>query len=168
MRKGNRRSGFAMLEVMIVITIFMAVSASLFASASAMHKRSVNNAAKEEADDIAAAALRLMAEEAANGNEAEDSAAGLLISGMSPRETELVAAPKDGNEAVSFPVTVWSERDGDNLILYARAVRNGQKRTISLVLTRQEEERLATPSSAGDGKWRPVKYERIEESGEQE
>lgn len=167
MRKRNRRSGFAMVEVMIVITVFMAVLASLFASVSAMHKRAVNYVSKEEADDIAVAAVRLMADEIIKGNGDEDSPAGLLETGMPAKKTDIVVTLEGEGEAFFLPVTVWSKRNRDELVLYGEAVWNGQKSTISLTLIRQEERLLATPSSAGNGKWKLGKYRKEEESGEQ-
>jgi len=158
----KRRSGFAMLEVIVIFTVLMAVSASLLASASAAHRRAVNEVSKEEARDVAVSAVRLMAKGVMEG----DPAVERLVSedGMEPWETEILVSLEDGSGESSFPVTVWSEWEGGCLVLYASAVRGDWEKTVSVTLFKDGD--VATPGSApvGEKGWRIVEYN-IEEGG---
>lgn len=172
MKAGNKRNGFVMLEVMIVIMIFTAAASVLLASASAMNRRAVKEIEKDRAYDTALAAVRLMADGVINSEEGTDSAVSLLTSGdgMDTRETYITVTPKDGSEPFSLPVTVWSKWDGDILALYAAAAEGGQMKTVSLTLQKQDPEyAAATPSSASDSEiWVPVRYDIGKEAGGQE
>lgn len=152
MKAGNKRSGFALLEVMAAVMIFMTVASVLLTSASAMHRRAIRKIEKDEAYDTALAAVRLMAY----------SPAEILTSGngMAKRETELRITPEDGSEPFSVPVIVWSEWDGTELTLYAESVIGGQSGTASLTLRKRRNGnvREATASDAGDGDWVLVRY----------
>lgn len=170
MRKGSGRRGSAMLEAMAAIAVLMAVAASVLASVSAVNRREIRKIEKYEAYDAALAAVRLMADEVMNGRENVLQ----MESGMAARETRIVVTPKNGGEPFSVPVTVWTERDGRRLVLYAESVVDGQREAVSLVLEAEEamegqeapeaEALLSTPSSAafaGDVKWKIIRYNRV-------
>lgn len=195
MKKGSGRRGFAMLEAMAAIAVLMAVAASVLASVSAVNRREIRKIEKYEAQDAALAVVRLMADEVMNGREtmdgreamhgrkAEDLAENvqLMEDGMEARETRIVITPKNGDAPFSVPVTVWTEREGCRLILYAESVVDGQREAVSLVLEAEEalespetpedqetlespEALLSTPSSAafaGDVKWKIIRYNKV-------
>lgn len=171
MKMGDSRNGFVMLEVMAVIAILMAAAASMLVSASAMNRRAVRKIEKSEAYDAAVTAVQLMADAVMNGGEDGQfsSEAPALENGLEKRETRLVAEPKDGSEAVAVPVVIWTERNGNMLILYAESAVGGQKEAVSLTLEAREEEPIAaTPSSASYGTWMPVRYDRVKKTKEKE
>lgn len=167
MKRGGRRNGYVMLEVMTVIAVLMAAAASMLMSASAMNRREIRKIEKNEAYAAAITAVRLMADVVINDGE-ESPYFLTLESGMTARETEIVVRPKDGSDILTVPVTIWTEREDDCLILYGESAVGGQKETAALILKTEGETRLATSSSASYGGWRPVRYRRAEDSKEKE
>lgn len=161
MGKDSPRGGFVMVEAMIFLSIFTIIMISLFTAVSAMYRRTLKAASGNTACDAAVAAVRLMAGELMKEGEGESSVSGILAdgTGMSAKETEIVIELEDGTDSFSLPVTVWSERKGNQLVLYAESVVRGQKRTVSLLMEKRE---TATASSAAGG-WRPVRYDMGEE-----
>ena len=140
------KDGFAMVEVLVLIMIFLIFLMSLFSMAGFRNKAAVLKVRQAEAKYAASAAVELMAEDVISGNsELED--------GMRKRETRISFESDDGNDAVSVPVTIWVERDGDRLILYAEAERGGQKETAEIVLYKEvvmgasDESEIATDSN---------------------
>lgn len=164
MRDGNGRDGFAMLEAMAAVMIFMVIGSVLCSAALAMERQAIRRVERNEAYDAALAAVRIMAGEVVDGS--LDSAAGILISegGMEKTETELVVTPKDGSEPFSVLVTVWSEWDGETLILYGESAVGGQSAAVSLTMRRQR----MTDSDAGTNGWVLVRYGNVWARKEQE
>lgn len=163
MEPESRNKGFAMLEVMMIIMIFMVLAASLFASAGAINRRTVSRAANNEAHYAALAAVKLMAGEIINH---EDSKLEAIFRGagesgaLGVMETELVFEEKtavgkteevkteeyDGTAVIQKRVPVkisskiFSTQSGKQyMTLTAAATVGGQTENVSLTL----QERIA-------------------------
>lgn len=139
MNKNNREKGFIMLEVMVLIMIFLLLSSSLLTTAVSGHKRAVASVRKEEAYCAALSAVRLMANEVMEHGEETGTVSERLLSGrgMKKRKTVLSFAD-DGVCEVSVPVTLWSERNGNELILYAEAELGGYSEMVSVMMVYQD------------------------------
>lgn len=137
MEPKNRKKGFAMLEVMIIIMVFMVLAASLFASAGAINRRAVSRAANNEAYYAALAAVKLMAGEVMN-NEHGPAAVALTGSpGLSESETSISITTEDG-ETRNVPVKISSKTVGSSyLMLTAKATVNGQTENVSMTLQKR-------------------------------
>lgn len=160
MRAGRNRNGFVMLETMLVIVILMTISSALLSTAFLHDRNMKKRSERNRAYDAALCALRLMTEELTSeetGPETE-----YIEAGMDPVNTEVNAQPENGMEPVSFPVTVWSVRDGERLILYAESEAYGYQECLSVELRKQEHVAEATPSDMTG--WMVVKYGRGQES----
>ena len=139
MNKNDREKGFVMLEVMVLIMIFLILSSSLLTTAVSGHKRAVASVRKEEAYCAALSAVRLMASEMMEHGEETGTVSERLLSGrgMKKRETVLSFAD-DGACEVSVPITLWSERNGNELILYAKAELGGYDEIVSGMMIYQD------------------------------
>ena len=166
----NKKAGFAMLEVLLFVMLFMIMASFLFASVSSLNRHIRKEAESGSSRDAAVAAVRIMAGEVMKG-----SANGLKIAeGMKLVETEICAVPEDGSGYVKMPVWIWSERDGSRLILYGKSVSDGHSQILSLTMehrgaeeeksrTGKEKDKTATSSGAEPKEWRLVRYDRVEE-----
>lgn len=132
METESRKKGFAMLEVMIIIMVFMVLAASLFASAGAIHSRAVKRTNNNEAYYAALAAVKLMAGEVMNDENGV--AAVTLTSGLDETETVISITTKEGTSR-SIPVKIFSKAVGNRyLTLTAKAEVGGQTENVSLTL----------------------------------
>lgn len=175
MRRRMDAHGFAMLEVVVVMMIFMILASSLYALAGMKHRRVVSEVREEEAYYAAVSAVRMMAQEVVNRAFEDGTAADALTrgDGMEKRWTKIRFVPEDSEKPdreIEIPVCIWSERDGDELLLGAEARTGGQTKTVTMRLVRKAEpvdlaeEELLVKASASEpvdvtvSRWIPVSY----------
>lgn len=142
MRKKNCK-GFALIEVLVMIMLILIFLTSLFSIARFRHQTAWMKIQKEEAICAAEAALKLMETEVLSG------ACDFAEHGLKKTKTMLEFEPANGEKGVQIPVTVWADRMGNELILYAEAEVGNRKEEVSLVLNRPVEYLTATSSNPG-------------------
>lgn len=151
-----RKKGFAMLEVMIIIMVFMVLAASLLATAGAVNRRAVKRATNNEAYYAALAAVKMMAGEVMNtDNNQANSAAYLLTSGSGLERTKCEIEielnkplPPDYIYLETKRVPVWVsskaiwKKEGSEpvgyLVLSAEATVGEQTENVSMTLKKQK------------------------------
>lgn len=135
MMRNEKEKGYIMFEVMILIMIFLMVSSALLASASSDHRRAVESVRKEEAYCAALSAVRVMAEEVMENEGESGTLSEIFLSGrgMKKKTTEIVFESDERTE-VSIPVTVWTRKDGDEVIIYAKAAIGEYSETVSVTM----------------------------------
>lgn len=169
-RRIKRTGGFAMLEAMVMIMVFMILSASLLASAAAYHKRAVKRASNNEAYYAAVTAVKMMAGEvmksggsqsALEGTNADSQAAVaalLTAGGMDRQETVIKAVANDGTER-EIPVAVSSQWIGKDdggtgrifLVLRAEATVGEQTEAVSITLQMRKSNKVVPDYPYGCG-----------------
>lgn len=145
-----------MLETMLVIFIFMIIASVLLNTAFLYQRNMRKRSGTDRAYEAAYCALRLMEKEMTGGGTGRKKE--YMEAGMDPVSTEITAQPENGMDSVSFPVTVWSVRDGEHLILYAESEVYGYRECLSVELRKREHETEASPSDAAG--WTVIKYRR--------
>lgn len=145
MEPKNRKKGFAMLEVMIIIMVFMVLAASLFASAGAINRRAVSRAANNEAYYAALAAVKLMAGEVMNHNNEVGSAANDLLNNLPKTDSEIDFSrtgddgyPIDRNVPVTVSSALKTIKGIRYLTLTAEATVGGQTENVSITLQERQ------------------------------
>lgn len=173
MRKLKNEHGFVLLEVMTVMMIILLLTSALYGIVGMEHRRSIRKVREEEAYYAAMAAVRMMGKEVAKGEAEEGAASDVLTEGMGKRTAFLVFDSETGGEKTELPVTVWSERDGENLILAAEAGEANGTTIVTLRLLKEvdvlelpmEHQWIeATPSEPVKEeviRWIPIRYETI-------
>lgn len=174
--KQNNKRGSAMLEAVIAVMIFVMLASSLYALSGMEHRYVLSKMKEDEAYYAAVSAVRLMAQEVVSGDDSNGTAVQKLTSGtgMKKCRTSIVFEPKDSDETVSkaveIPVTVWSKREKDELILAARAEVGGKTKVVTMKLLKTEDiseenvenreiAKMASDSNAGEiSKWVPISY----------
>lgn len=152
-RKTGFRSGFALLEAMIIVMVFLVLSAALMASAGVLYRKSLRQAERKAAYCGALTAVRMMAAQILETEGSEDRMDGTDLSdltdrrmtakrlmdppGLAETETSLTAELPDGTRQ-AMTVFISSERDGDSLVLKARAVSGSQEETVTLRLEKRQ------------------------------
>lgn len=137
MEPKSRKKGFAMLEVMIIIMVFMVLAASLFASAGAIHTRAVKRTNNNEAYYAALAAVKLMAGEVMNHENGTAAVALTGSPGLSESETSISMTTEEG-ETRNVPVKISSKTVGSSyLTITAKATVNGQTENVSMTLQKR-------------------------------
>ena len=136
MKKNLDNHGFAMVEAMVVVMIFLLLASTLYGLAGMKHRMAIWRVQEDEAYYAAVSAVRLMAEEL------EDKEYKAKISnGIEPFGTEITFVPDDPDiEAVSVPVEVWVERSGNELLLGAKAEYGTREKKVTLLLRLAESE----------------------------
>lgn len=134
-----RKKGFIMLEVIILIMVFLTLSASLLTTTASGHRRAVASVRKEESYCAALSAVRLMANEVMEHGEETGTISERMLSGRGMKKKETVLSfVDDGVCKVSVPVILWSERNGNELILYAKAELGGYSEIVSVMMIYQD------------------------------
>ena len=121
MRRRKNTDGFVMLEVMTVMMIVLLLVSTLYGIAGMKHRRALVKMQEEEAYYAAIAAVRMMAKEVIEEEPEEGTASYMLTkgSGMHKKTASIEFATESEGELIRIPVTVWSERQGEELILGA-------------------------------------------------
>ena len=163
MKKKQENRGFAMLEVMVIMMLVMMMISVIYMLTGMEYRQVYGRVQEEEAYYAAVSAVRMMEQAVLSGECEEGSAADVLIEGdgMSRMRTKLVF---DDENLVEIPVTIWSERDGEELLLAAEATCGKKTKVVTLRLVKSARwsEEIATASNGSRGeteKWIPAAYE---------
>lgn len=129
-KKNLDHHGFAMVEAMVVVMIFMILASTLYGISGIKHQMTIRRVQEDEAYYAALTAVRLMAEEINNGQCGD-----MISNGMESFETEISFIPDDADkEAVSVPVEICTERSGEDLLLTAKARDGKKEKRVTLLL----------------------------------
>lgn len=176
MRKKIDTYGSAMLEVVVVMMIFMILASSLYTIAGMKHKKAVAEVSEDEAYYAAVTAVRMMAQEVIHGESDNGTAAYVLTrgDGLEKRWTKIRFIPEDREKVereIEISVCIWSERNGDELLLGAEADAGGHTKSVTMRLEKKAEpaavmaddESMVTasasePAEAIIDRWIPVSY----------
>lgn len=141
MRRRKNTDGFVMLEVMTVMMIVLLLVSTLYGIAGMKHRRALVKMQEEEAYYAAIAAVRMMAKEVIEEEPEEGTASYMLTkgSGMHKKTASIEFATESEGELIRIPVTVWSERQGEELILGAESGKEPVSRTVTLRLVKEIE-----------------------------
>ena len=144
------KHGFVMLEVILVIMAGMILAASLYLLAGMEQRRVQAHVKEDEAYYAALAAVRMMAQEMMTGNDDEGTVYHALSSGngMKKQTTRLLFESDELEEPVQIPVTIWSKRNGDELVLAAEA-ESGGKTSIMTVRMEYQNTEMCDDESEG-------------------
>lgn len=146
-KKHGRKGGFALLEVMILIMVFLIILVSLFSAAGFKNRSAILRLKRTEAQYAAEAAVDLIAGELLRGET-------FPADGTEKAKTEITFEPDDGSGIVSVPITIWTEAADKELTVYAEAEIAGQKATASMRFEKRLQ--VMSASSARIGEWLPV------------
>ena len=154
MKKKIDQKGFAMIEVLIIMMVFAILASSLYGYSGIKHRKVLAKVCEDEAHYAAVSAVRLMEREILSTNAEEGNAAYVLSygDGMRKKRTYIAFESETGEKEVQLPVTIWSERDGDTLVLEAEAT---QEKQTSLVKLHLIQKQITETESC----WVPVSYE---------
>ena len=141
MKRRKREDGFVMLEVMAILMIVLLLVSTLYGIAGMRYRRALAKIQEEEAYYTAIAAVRMMAKEVVEEDADEGSISCMLTkgSGMRKKNTFIEFESDIDGEIVEIPVTVWSERNGEELILGAESGTGTASRTIRMQLKKEVE-----------------------------
>lgn len=121
-RNHNRRGGFALVEAMLLIMVFLIILTTLFSAVGFRNRAAIFRVRKLEAYCAAEVVLDMVSDEILHSD-------GWLIE--EKQEIVLTFEPDDGSEIVAMPVVVWIEiMDGD-LTLYVEAEVDGHRASLS-------------------------------------
>ena len=150
--RSGKDDGFAMLEVLVILMIITTLTATLYGAAGSSYRRTLSRVHEDEAYYAATAAVQLLAKEILSNDIDEETIAYELSSGtgMKRKMTNLVFQPEDEGEEIRIPVCVWSECDGERLLLAAEVTCYGIKKQVTLQLKKKETET--------EERWVPVRY----------
>lgn len=141
MEKRIRKSGSAMLEVMMISILFLIISVSLLTLSSAVMGRAVRQKEKNEAYYAAVAAVRMMEGELLKEGRISE-AADALEKGMDRTPGTIKICTQE--YTVQVPVWIASEKtDEGRLVLKAEAMVGEQKGTAYLTLDMPQKEEYA-------------------------
>lgn len=144
MKRCRNENGSVMMEVMMLITAILVIIASIMTLATSEYRLVMRRLQQERAGYAAVSSLRLMAE-AILSDEGEL----LLNEGGLDKTVGTISFESEKGQAF-VPVTVWTEREKEELVLYAKAESGGVSETISLIMEY-------------DGCWYPVQYDFFQE-----
>lgn len=164
---GNR--GFVMVEAMVIVMLFTLLASALYGLAGMKHRMAIHRMQEDEAYYAAVSAVRLMAAELADGENEEQ-----ISNGFEPFHTVITFEPDDfETEVISVPVEIWAERNGDELLLEAKAKCESVEKQVMLILYLEEMEIEITekpeaavetatssnPSFEYKSRWIPIYYQ---------
>ena len=150
MKRRKREDGFVMVEVMAVMMIVLLLVSTLYGIVGMGHRRTLSKIDEEEAYYAALTAVRLMEKEVIETEAEEGTASYVFVqgSGMRKKTTCMEFESDVDGEIIEIPVTVWTERNGDELILGAESGTGAASRTVTMRLKKEEE----------NSRWIPVSY----------
>lgn len=141
-RKKSGRQGFVMLEVLAAAAVIGFLSASIAASAAAIHQRTLRRVEEKEAYDAAVTTVRMMALEIMeNDNEPGTISEKLLCEpGLALADTVLAVETDTGESRKDVPVKIASKAQEERVrvILYAEASVGGVSRAVTLTMEKEE------------------------------
>ena len=161
--KTGKEDGFAMLEVLVILMIITTLTATLYGVAGSSYQRTLSRVHEDEAYYAAIATVQLLAKEVLSDDIAEGSIAYELISetGMKKRTTNLVFQSEDEEKEIRIPVCIWSECDGERLLLAAEVTCYGIKKQVTLQLEKKEPKKETETETEIETEepWVPVRYD---------
>ena len=141
MKRRKREDGFVMLEVMAILMIVLLLVSTLYGIAGMRHRRALAKIQGEEAYYASIAAVRMMAKEVVEEGGEEGTVSYMLTkgNGMRKKAVSIEFESDAGEEIIEIPVTVWSERNGEELILGAESGTGTASRIVTMRLKREVE-----------------------------
>lgn len=146
-KRHKREGGFALLEAMMLIMVFLILLTSLFSAVGFKNRAAILRVNKVEAYHAAEAAVNLMTDEIMQGGD-------FPVGEMEKLETVISFELDDGGGDVSVPVIIWTEISEEELVLYAEAEVNGQKAEASVRFEKQMQ--VMSASSVRVSEWIPA------------
>lgn len=144
MKRLSDRKGFALLEVLVVMMIVLTLTSSLYSLAGMKQRNAIGKIQEDEAYYAAVSSVKLMAEEVINGTCEEGTASYVLASGdgIGEIKSNIIFQPDNGDPSgeIVIPVTLWSERSGDELLISAEAESGEKRKIVTIQLLKTEEQ----------------------------